>query len=68
MDKGEKQVKARRSERIKRTSQEPQFIDLDSDNEDKEMTTRFLFLDKDAQLREWEREFEMAQRVIHYYK
>ena len=66
MDKGEKEVKVRRRKRIKKTSQGPQFIDLDSDNEDKEMTTRLLFLDKDAQLREWEREFDMAQRVIHY--
>ena len=32
------------------------------------MTTIFLLLDKDAQLREWAREFEMAQHVIHYYK
>ena len=51
---------------IKRTSQGPQFIDLDSDNEDKEMTTRLLLMDKDAKLREWEREFEMAQHVVHY--
>ena len=68
MDKGEKQVKARRSERIKRTSQGPQFIDLDSDTKDKEMNTKLLLLEKDAQLQEWEREFDMAQRVIHYYK
>ena len=68
MDKGEQQVKVRRSKRIKRTSQGPQFIDLDSDNEDKEMNTRLLLLEKYAQLREWERDFEMAQCVIHYYK
>ena len=68
MERSEQQVKARRSKRIKKTTQEPQFIDLDSENEEKEMTTKLLLLDKDAQLREWEREFEMAQRVIHYYK
>ena len=32
------------------------------------MTTRFLLLTKDAQLKEWERDFEMAQCVIQYYK
>ena len=48
MDKGEKHVKVRRSKRIKRTSQRPQFIDLDSDHEDKEMNTRLLLLEKDA--------------------
>ena len=47
MDKGE-QVNVRRSKRIKRTSQGPQFIDLDSDNEDQEMNTRLLLLDKDT--------------------
>ena len=52
MEKGEEQVKVRRSKRIKKATQEPQFIDLDSDNEDKEMTTRLLLSDKDAQLRE----------------
>ena len=50
MDKGEQHVKVRRSKRIKRTSQGPQFIDLDNDNEDKEMNTRLLLLEKDAQL------------------
>ena len=68
MDKFEQQVKVRRSKRIKRTSQGPQFIDLGSDTEDKEMNTKLLLLEKDAQLQEWEREFEMAQHVIHYYK
>ena len=53
---------------IKRNSQRPQFINLDSDNEGKEMNTRLLLLEKDEQLQEWEREFEMAQCVIHYYK
>ena len=53
MDKGEQKVKVRRSKIIKRTSQGPQFIDLDNDNEDKEMTTRLLLLDKDTKLREW---------------
>ena len=57
----------RRSKRIRKTHQEPQFIDLDSDNEDKE-STRLLLLTKDAQIREWERDFEMAQCVIQYYK
>ena len=57
-------VKVTRSKRIKKTNQEPQFIDLDSDNEDKEMATRLLLLTKDAQLREWERDFYMAQGVI----
>ena len=32
------------------------------------MNTRLLLLEKDAQLQEWERDFEMAQHVIHYYK
>ena len=64
MERGEQQVKVRRSKRIKKTNQEPQFIDLDSDNEDKEMTTRMLLLTKDTQLREWERDFEMEQHVI----
>ena len=54
----------RRSKRIKRATQEPQLIDIDSDNEDKEMITRLILLTKDAQLKEWERDFEMAQRVI----
>ena len=58
----------RRSKRINKATHEPQFIDLDSDNEDKEMTTRLLLLDKDAQIKEWERDFEMAQPVIQYYK
>ena len=68
MEKGEKQFKVRRSKRIKRTSQGPTFIDLDSHTEDKEMNTRLLLLEKDAQLQEWERDFEMTQCVIHYYK
>ena len=68
MKRSEQQIKVRRSKRIKKTSQEPQFIDLDSDNEDKEMATRLLLLTKDAQLKEWERDFEMAQQVIQYYK
>lgn len=50
MEKGEQQVRVSRSKRIKRTSQGPQFIDLDSDTEDKEMNTKFLLLEKDAQL------------------
>ena len=32
------------------------------------MNTRLLLLEKDAQLQEWEREFEMVQCDIHYYK
>ena len=32
------------------------------------MKTRLLLLENDAQLQEWERDFDMAQRVIHYYK
>ena len=68
IDKCEQQVKVGRSKRIKRTSQGPQFIDLDSDNEDKVMNTRLLLLEKYAHNQEWERDFEMAQRVIHYYK
>ena len=60
--------KVRRSKRGNKAAQEPQFIDLDSDNEDKEMTTRLLLLTKDAQLKEWERYFEMAQKIILYYK
>ena len=32
------------------------------------MTVRLLLLEKYAQLREWERDFEMAQRFIQYYK
>ena len=53
---------------IKKTSQGSQFIDLDSDNEDQEMKTRLLLLGKDAQLQEQERDFNMAQSVIYYYK
>ena len=68
MDKGEQKVQVRRSKRIKNISQGSQFIDLDSDNEDQEMRTRLILLEKDAQLQEWERDFEMAQRVIYYYK
>ena len=48
MERSEQQVKARRSKRIKKTTQEPQFIDLDSENEDKEMITRLLLSTKDA--------------------
>ena len=58
----------RRSKRFKKSTQEPQFIDLDSDNEDKEMTTRLLLLTKVAQLKEWERYFKMAQHAFQYYK
>lgn len=32
------------------------------------MTTRLLLLEKDAKLQEWERDFDMAQGVIQYYK
>ena len=32
------------------------------------MTTRLLLSTKDARLREWERDFEMAQCIIQYYK
>ena len=68
MDKGEQKVQVRRSKSIKKTSQGSQFIDLDSDNEDQEMKTRLLLLEKYAQLQEWERDFNMAQSVIYYYK
>ena len=67
VDKGEQNVQVRRSKRIKKTSQRSQFIDLDSGNEDQEMKTRLFLLEKDAQLQEWQRDFDMAQRVIHYY-
>ena len=58
----------RRSKRIKKNIQGPEFIDLDSYKEDEEMTTKMLLLDKDAQIREWEKDFERAQHVIQYYK
>ena len=68
MDKGEQKVQVRRIKRIKNTSQGPQFIDLDSENEDQELKTRLLLLEKYGQLQEWERDFDMAQIFIHYYK
>ena len=49
MYKSEQKVQVRRRKRIKNTSQWPQFIDLDSENEDQEMRTRLLLLEKDAQ-------------------
>ena len=52
----------------KQTTQKPQFIGLDSDNEDEEVATRLLLQSKDAQIKEWERDFEMAQHIIQYYK
>ena len=64
----EKKTQVRRRKRIKNASQEPLFVDLDSDNEDQEMSTKLLILEKDAQLQEWEKEFERAQRIFHYFK
>ena len=32
------------------------------------MNKKLLLLEKDAQLQEWEKDFERAQRVIYYYK
>ena len=62
MEKGEK------GNRGKQTKQKPQFIDLDSDNEDEEMATRILLQRKDAQIRELERDFGTTHRIIQYYK
>ena len=53
---------------MKNNSQGSQFIHLDSDNEDQEMKTKLLLLEKDARLQEWERDFNMAESVIYYYK
>lgn len=47
----------KRSKRIKKASQGPLFFDLDSDNEDQEMNTKLLLLEKYAQLQEWENYF-----------
>ena len=68
MENVEQKVQVRRSKRIKKTSQGPLFVDLDNDNEDQGMSANFLLLEKDAQLLEWENDFERAQRVIYYYK
>ena len=57
VEKVEQKVQVRRRKRIKNTSQGPLFVDLDSDNEDQEMSTKFLLIDKDAQLQEWEKDF-----------
>ena len=58
LDKGkQKMEKGERGKRSRQTKQKPQFIDLDSDNEDEEMTTRILFKRKYAQIREMERDF-----------
>ena len=64
----EKKTQVQRSKRIKNASQGPLFVDLDNDNKDQEMSTKLLLLEKDAQLQEWEKEFERAQRIIYYYK
>ena len=62
MKKGEK------GKRGRQTNQKPQFIDLDSDNEDEEMATRILLQKEDAQIRELERDFSMEECIIQYYK
>ena len=48
IERNEKQGKVRRSKRLKKTNQGPEFIDLDSDEHDEEMTTKMLLLEKDA--------------------
>ena len=75
MDKGKKKVgnieqqgKVRRSKRLKKTTQGPEFINLDSDEQDEEMTTKMLLLEKYAQIKEWEEDFKRARRIIQYYK
>ena len=69
LDKGKEKLKGdNKGKGGKQTTQKPQFIDLDSDNEDEEVATRLLLQSKDAQIREWERDFEMAQHIIQYYK
>ena len=69
LDKGkEKTKKDKKFKGGKKTTQKPQFIDLDSDNEDEEVAARLLLQSKDAQIREWERDFEMAKHIIQYYK
>ena len=66
IDKGK--IKLRRSKRLRKTTQGPEFIDLDSDEQDEEMTTKMLLLEKDAQIKEWEEDFERARNIIRYYK
>ena len=64
MENVEQRVQVRRSKRIKKTSQGPLFVDLGNENEDQEMSNKLLLLEKDAQLQEWEKYFERAQRII----
>ena len=75
VDKGKKKIeineqkeKVRRSKRLKKTTQGPEFIDLDSDEQDEEMTNKMLLLEKDAQIKEWEEDFERAWHIFQYYK
>ena len=58
--------KGKKGKKGKKTTQNPKCIDLDSDNEDKEMATRLLLQTKDAQIKELEREFCMAQYIIQH--
>lgn len=58
----------RRIKRINKNTQGTEFIDLNIDNEDEERTTKMLLLDKDAQIKEWEKDFERVQCIIQYYK
>ena len=61
LDKGKEKLKGdNKGKGGKKTTQKPQFIDLDSDNEDEEVATRLLLQSKDAKIRESERDFEMA--------
>ena len=61
MENIKQKVQVRRRKIINKTSQGPLFVDIDSENEDQEMSTKFLLLGKDAQLQEWEKDFERAQ-------
>ena len=53
-----------RSKRLNKTTQGPEFINLDNDEQDEEMTTKMFLLEKDAQIKEWEEEW----LIIQYYK
>ena len=49
IERNDQQENLRRSKRLKKTTQGPEFIDLDSDEQDEEMTTKMLLLEKYAQ-------------------
>ena len=68
LDKVKEKVTARDKKGKHGSKQKFQFIEFDSENEDKERVTSILLQSKDAEIRNLQRKLGMEMYNIEYYK